>query len=84
MKRTITGRTQSRTMTLGDLRQFLASLESLPDEAAVKARVSWGKRLREVTVEEDDIGFRDYIRAVEGTKPDGEESSSPPSTPASA
>jgi hypothetical protein len=64
MKRTITGRPGTRTMTLGDLRQFLASIEGIPDEAEIKARVTWGKRLRSVTVEEDDVGFRDYIKAV--------------------
>lgn len=64
MKRTITGKPGTRTMTLGDLRQFLASIEGIPDEAEIKARVTWGKRLRSVTVEEDDVGFRDYIKAV--------------------
>ncbi len=69
MKRTITGRTASHTMTLGDLRQFLASLDGLPDEASVKARVTLRKHLRSVTVEEDDLGFRDYIRAVGPDRP---------------
>lgn len=64
MKRTITGLTATGSMTLGDLRQFVASLDSLPDEASVKARVSFRKHLRSLTVEEDDLGFRDYIRAV--------------------
>jgi hypothetical protein len=64
MKRTITGRPGSRKMTLGDLRQFLASIEGIPDEALIKARVTFGKHLRSVTVEEDDVGFRDYLRAV--------------------
>jgi hypothetical protein len=64
VKRTITGLTASRTMTLGDLRQFLSSLDGLPDEASVKARVTFRKRLRSLTVEEDDLGFRDYLRAV--------------------
>jgi hypothetical protein len=74
MKRTITGRTSSRTMSLGDLRQFIRSLDGLPDEADVKAKVTWGKRLRSVTVEEDDSGFRDFVRAVE----QGEDKSAEP------
>src|SRR5690606_5059178 len=41
VKRTITGRTATGSMTLGDLRQFVASLDGLPDEASVKARVSF-------------------------------------------
>ena len=65
MKRTITGRTASRTMSLGDLRQFIGSLAGLPDEAEVKAKVTLRKHLRSVTVEEDDGGFRDFVRAVE-------------------
>jgi hypothetical protein len=66
VKRTITGRTASRTMSLGDLRQFIGSLDGLPDEAEVKAKVTLRKHLRSVTVEEDDSGFRDFVRAVEG------------------
>ena len=65
VKRTITGRTSSRTMSLGDLRQFIGSLDGLPDEAEVKAKVTLRKHLRSVTVEEDDGGFRDFVRAVE-------------------
>jgi hypothetical protein len=64
MRRTITGRPANRRMSLGDLRQFVASIESIPDEALVKARVTFGKHLRSVTVEDDDVGFRDYVRAV--------------------
>jgi len=64
VKRTITGLNANGTMSLGDLRQFLASLDGLPDDAFVKARVTWRKHLRSVTVEEEDLGFRDYIRAV--------------------
>jgi hypothetical protein len=67
VKRTITGRPGSRIMTLGDLRQFIASLDGLPDEATVKAKVSYGKHLRSITVEEEDNGFRDFVKAV---KPD--------------
>jgi hypothetical protein len=52
-------------MSLGDLRQFIGTLDGLPDEAQVKAQVTWGKRLRSVTVEEDDGGFRDFVRAIE-------------------
>ena len=65
MKRTITGSTASRTMSLGDLRQFIGTLDGLPDEAQVKAKVTFRKLLRSVTVEEDDAGFRDFVRAVE-------------------
>jgi hypothetical protein len=68
VKRTITGRTATRTMSLGDLRQFIGSLDGLPDEADVKARVTFRKYLREVTVEEDDSGFRDFVRAVDSDK----------------
>jgi hypothetical protein len=64
MRRTITARPSGRTMTLGDVRKFLTSLESLPDEAPVKAKVGWGKILRSLTVEDEDVGFRDYIRSV--------------------
>ena len=64
MKRTITGRTASRTMSLGDLRQFIGTLDGLPDEAQVKAKVTFRKLLRSVTVEEDDAGFRDFVRAA--------------------
>jgi hypothetical protein len=64
VKRTITGQAGTRRMTLGDLRQFLASIENVPDEATLRARVTIGRQLRSVTVEEDDIGFADYVRAV--------------------
>jgi hypothetical protein len=64
VKRTITGTNATGSMTLGDLRQFVASLDGLPDESSVKARVSYRKHLRSLTVEEDDVGFRDYIKAV--------------------
>lgn len=55
-------------MTLGDLRQFLASIDAVPDEAVLKARVTLGHQLRSVTVQEDDVGFRDYVRAVGSDK----------------
>ena len=64
MKRTITGVNANGSMSLGDLRQFIASLDGLPDEASVRARVSFRKNLRSVTVEEEDIGFNDYMKAV--------------------
>jgi hypothetical protein len=64
VKRTITGRAEERTMTLRDLRQFVASLEGFPDEAPVKARVTWGKHLRSLTVEDENVGFGDYIRSI--------------------
>jgi hypothetical protein len=70
MKRMITGLSASTPMTLGDLRQFVASLDALPDEATVKARVGFRKRVRSITVEEDDIGFREYLRAVEAKPSD--------------
>lgn len=70
MKRTITGRTATGPMSLGDLRQFVSSLDGLPDAATVRARVSFRKHLRSITVEEDDVGFDDYIRAVGGGEPD--------------
>jgi hypothetical protein len=53
-------------MSLGDVRKFLTSLESLPDEAPVKAKVGWGKVLRELTVEDEDVGYRDFIASVSG------------------
>ena len=58
MKRTITGLATNRRMTLGDLRHFLASVENVPDEAILKGRVGFGRGLKSVTIEEDDIGFR--------------------------
>jgi hypothetical protein len=64
VKRTITGRAAARRMTLGDLRQFIASIESLPDEALIKTRVTLRRHLRSVTVEEEDVGFREYVQAV--------------------
>jgi hypothetical protein len=64
VRRTITARPSGRTMSLGDVRKFLGSIESLPDEAPVKAEVGWGKVLRSLTVEDEDVGFRDYIRSV--------------------
>lgn len=70
VRRTITGSNDAGTMTLGDLRQFVASLEGLPDDAAVKARTSLRRRLRTITVQEDDDGFREYIRAVTPDAPD--------------
>ncbi len=71
MKRTITGRAGARRMTLGELRQFVSSIEGLPDDALIKTQVTWRKHLRAVTVEEEDVGFRDYVRAV-GPKGDAE------------
>lgn len=64
VKRTITGVNANGSMSLGDLRQFIASLDGLPDEASVRARVSFRKNLRSVTVEEEDVGFSDYMKAV--------------------
>lgn len=71
MRRTITGRTDTGPMTLGDLRRFVGSLDALPDEAVIKARTRFARRtLRSITVEEDDDGFKDYIRAVGRNDPD--------------
>ncbi|HET6949252.1 MAG TPA: hypothetical protein VFI47_02695 [Acidimicrobiales bacterium] len=71
MKRTITARAASRTMSLGDVRQFLASIESVPDEAVMKVRTTlWGRTLRSLTVEEDDVGFDDYMKAVGADLPE--------------
>ena len=71
MRRTITGRTDTGPRTLGDLRRFVGSLDALPDEAVIKARTRLGRRtLRSITVEEDDDGFKDYIRAVGRNDPD--------------
>lgn len=69
MKRTITGRAGGRTMTLGDLRKFLASLDGIGDEAPVKARVTLAKHLRSVTVEDDEPGLKEYLRSI-GTDSD--------------
>ncbi|MBN2622316.1 MAG: hypothetical protein JXA83_03050 [Acidimicrobiales bacterium] len=64
MKRTITGRAAARAMTLGELRQFIASLDGIPDEATIRTRATFRRHLRSVTVEEEDVGFSDYVRAV--------------------
>jgi hypothetical protein len=69
MKRTITGRAAARSMTLGELRQFIASIETLPDEALIKTRASFRRHLRSLTVEEEDVGFSDYVRAVGSADP---------------
>lgn len=58
-------------MTLGELRQFVSSIDGLPDDALIKTQVTWRKHLVAVTVEEDDVGFRDYVKAV-GSKGDAE------------
>jgi hypothetical protein len=64
MKRIITGRAAARSMTLGELRQFLASVESVPDEALIRTRSTFRRYLRSLTIEEDDVGFGAYVRAV--------------------
>jgi hypothetical protein len=68
MKRTITGRAAARSMTLGELRQFIASLESVPDEALITTRSTFRRHLRSITVEEEDVGFNAYVRAVGSTE----------------
>lgn len=40
-------------MTLGELRQFVSSIQGLPDDALIKTQVTWRKHLRAVTVEEE-------------------------------
>jgi hypothetical protein len=51
-------------MSLGDIRKFLGSIESLPDESPVKAKVGFGKLLRSLTVEDEEVGLTDYLRAI--------------------
>jgi hypothetical protein len=41
------------------------------DDALIKTQVTWRKHLRTVTVEDEDVGFRDYVKAV-GSKDDVE------------
>ncbi|HKE72880.1 MAG TPA: hypothetical protein VKB57_04665 [Acidimicrobiales bacterium] len=74
MKRTIIGRASGRTMTLGDLRKFLASLEGIGDETPVKARVTLAKHIRSITVEDDEPGLKEYLRSI-GTDPDDDKDS---------
>lgn len=52
-------------MTLGDIRRFLDSIKSIADDTPVKAKVTVQKRLISLTVEEEDLEFRDYIRQVQ-------------------
>jgi hypothetical protein len=63
------------------LRQFVSSIEGLPDDALVKTQVTWRKHLRAVTVEEADVGVRDYVKAV-GSKGDVERRKPGERTPA--
>jgi hypothetical protein len=51
-------------MTLGDIRRFLDSIKGIADDTPVKAKVTVQKRLVSLTVEEEDLEFRDYIRQV--------------------
>jgi hypothetical protein len=51
-------------MSLGDLRSFLASIDGIPDDAPIKARVTLRKRLRALTVEDEDTGLQDYLRSI--------------------
>jgi hypothetical protein len=51
-------------MTLGDIRRFLKSIEGIADDTPVKAKVTVQKRLVSLTVEEEDLEFRDYLRSV--------------------
>lgn len=52
-------------MTLGDIRRFLDSIKSIADDTPVKAKTTVQKRLLSLTVEEEDLEFRDYIRQVQ-------------------
>ncbi len=80
MKRTITGRAAARSMTLGELRQFIASLESVPDEALITTRSTFRRHLRSITVEEEDVGFNAYVRAV-GSPEAGRDPKAPDARP---
>jgi hypothetical protein len=51
-------------MTLGDLRRFLSSIDNIGDEAPVKARVSFRKHLRELTIEDEEPGLKDYLSSM--------------------
>lgn len=51
-------------MTLGDIRRFLDSIKGIADDTPVKAKVTVQKRLVSLTVEEEDLEFRDYLRSV--------------------
>ena len=64
MRRTITGRPAGRHMTLGDIRRFLQSIEGIADDTPIKAKTTVQKRLLSLTVEEEDLEFRDYLRSV--------------------
>lgn len=77
MKRTITGSAAARSMTLGELRQFVTSLEGLPDDALVKSRATWRRHLRSLTVEEEDVGFSSYVLAVADPDADPDASTGP-------
>lgn len=79
VRRTITGRAGGRTMTLGDLRKFLASLDGIGDEAPVKARVTLAKRLRSITIEDDELGLKEYLRSI-GTDADADDDDTTRST----
>ena len=52
-------------MTLGDIRRFIDSIKGIADDTPVKAKVTVQKRLVALTVEEEDLEFRDYIRQVQ-------------------
>ena len=80
VRRTITGRATDGTMTLGDLRKFLASIDNIGDEAPVKARVSFRKHLRELTIEDEEPGLKGYLRSMgfgEEAQPDPEPKPTP-------
>jgi hypothetical protein len=51
-------------MTLGDLRKFIASIDNIGDEAPIRARVSFRKYLRELTIEDEEPGLQDYLRSM--------------------
>jgi hypothetical protein len=43
--------TEKHGLTLGQLRDFLKDCEGLPDDTALGARVTWGRKLMEVSAE---------------------------------
>jgi hypothetical protein len=51
-------------MNLGDLRKFLASIDNIGDEAPVKARVTLRKFLRELTIEDEEPGLKEYLLSI--------------------
>lgn len=42
---------QAKAVTVAELRQFLAGIDGCPDDTEIKARVSFGGRLTEISAE---------------------------------